>query len=165
MDVLAAPVQPTLVMAIAESPERLRAIGMLFREYASALGGETRIADLVEELRGLPGPYAGPRGALLLAEEAGRPAGCVAVRELDVETCEMRRMFVRHPFRGRGFGRTLASAAIQHARVAGFTTIRLHLAPWMTEAVALYRTLGFTEIAQYREVLLGNAVFMELRLV
>lgn len=165
MDVLAAPVGPTFVVVSAASGERLHTIGMLFREYASALGGEEHIADLVKELRDLPGPYAGPRGALLLAETAGRPAGCVAVRELDEQTCEMRRMFVRHPFRGRGVGRTLAAAAIRHARGAGFTTIRLHVALWMTEAVALYRALGFRDIPPYREVFLGNAVFMELRLV
>src|SRR3954470_10311885 len=62
------------------------------------------------EIDGLPGAYASPDGALLVCWEAGLALGCVALKRLDDESCEMKRMFVAPTARGRGAGRALADA-------------------------------------------------------
>ena len=91
----------------------------LFREYASSLGRELSFQDFARELAELPGAYAPPAGALLLAHCDGRLAGCVALRPLGGGACQMRRLFVRHQFRGKGVGKRLALAVIGSAREAG----------------------------------------------
>jgi ribosomal protein S18 acetylase RimI-like enzyme len=147
-----------------DSPEFLGHVRILFKEYASSLGAAVRLREFMRELTELPGEYAAPRGALLLADVDGNAAGCVAVRALGDDECEMRRLWVRHPYRGKGVGRNLAVAAIAHAREQGYRVIKLHTAPWMGEAVELYRSLGFVVVPPYRETLIQGATFMELLL-
>jgi GNAT superfamily N-acetyltransferase len=104
------------------------------------------------ELAGLPGAYGPPDGALLLARKAGLPLGCVGSRRLDDESCEMKRMFVDPVARGRGAGRLLADAVVEQARAAGFRRMYLDTSVRQTEAVALYRSLGFVEVPAYHQV-------------
>lgn len=137
---------------------------VLFREFASALGRDLSFQDFARELSDLPGEYGPPLGALLLARFDGRLAGCVALRPLGGEGCEMRRLFVRHQFRGKGVGKRLALAVIEAAREAGHPAIRLGLATWMDEAIAIYRALGFRPIDPYRVDGVNGFVFMELPL-
>jgi GNAT superfamily N-acetyltransferase len=104
------------------------------------------------EVSGLPGDYAQPDGVLLVAVEAGISLGCVAFRRLDDETCEMKRMFVPPMARGNGVGRTLAESVIAHARKAGYRRMYLDTSVRQTEAIALYRSLGFVDVPAYHEI-------------
>ena len=119
------------------------------------------------ELAALPGKYAPPRGCLLLATQDGCPAGCVALREIDVRTCEMKRMFVYTHLHGKGVGRALAQAVIEQARAIGYQSMRLDTSIRQDEAKALYRSLGFRIIEPYYDLpenLRNWLVFMELDL-
>jgi putative acetyltransferase len=119
------------------------------------------------ELAGLPGKYAPPRGQLLLATVGVDPAGCVALREIDSTRCEMKRMFVYPRWRGRGIGRALGERIISDARRMGYGCMLLDTSIRQAEAQALYRRLGFRDIAPYYDLpdpLRNWLVFMELAL-
>ena len=146
------------------APDQLEIARILFCEYAEGIGVDLGFQDFEEELRGLPGAYAPPRGTLIVALEEGAAFGSVAVRPLDEETAEMKRLYVRPAARGTGLGRTLARAAIQFAAGAGYHTMRLDTLAHMAEALALYDSLGFRPIPPYRYNPLHGAAYMELRL-
>ena len=154
--------EPVISVQGDDSPEFLGCVRLLFKEYASSLGAAVRLREFMQELTHLPGEYAAPKGALLVAFVDGNPAGCVAVRPLDDDGCEMRRLWVRHPFRSKGVGRSLSLAAIEHARAQRYRVVRLHTAPWMSQAMELNRSLGFVIVPPYRETLIQGATFMEL---
>jgi GNAT superfamily N-acetyltransferase len=120
-----------------------------------------------EELRTLPGEYSPPRGRLLVATVQQQPAGCVALRPIDGEYCEMKRMFVYPRFRGQGAGLALATRLIEHARAAGYRAMRLDTSIRQAEAAGLYSRLGFRIIESYYELpqkMRDWLVFMELQL-
>lgn len=119
------------------------------------------------ELNSLPGYYAPPTGALLVAEEDGRIAGCVALRQLEAGTCEMKRMFVASDFHGRGIGHALALAIVERAKALGYSRMMLDTGPAQREAQGLYRKIGFTDVEPYYPLspeLREWLVFMELDL-
>jgi ribosomal protein S18 acetylase RimI-like enzyme len=146
----------------AAGPRDLAVARELFREYADGLGLDLAFQDFERELRELPGDYAPPRGGLFLAEgDPGSFLGCVAVRPLDGATAEMKRLYVRAVGRGLGLGRRLAEEAIAEARRLGYRAIRLDTLPAMTQAIALYRALGFHEIAAYRHNPVPGAFYFE----
>ena len=121
----------------------------LLREYQRDIGVDLCFQNFEAELASLPGDYAPPSGRLLLAKVDGDIAGCVALRKLAESACEMKRLFVREEFKGKGLGRRLASAIIDEARCEGYSTIRLDTLPTMTRAQALYGSLGFKPIRPY----------------
>jgi putative acetyltransferase len=120
-----------------------------------------------DELRNLPGEFAPPTGALLVAEHQGRIAGCVALRSLGGDVCEMKRMFVFPEYQGTGIGMLLGRAIVDAARRAGYRKMMLDTGPAQREAQALYRKLGFRDVDPYYEMspeLRDWLVFMELDL-
>jgi len=118
-----------------------------------------------KELAELPGDYAPPDGRMLLATYEGQLAGCVALHKLDGAICEMKRLYLRPKFRGKGLGRVLAETVINQARQIGYKRMRLDtVEPMMKDAVAMYRRLGFKEIAPYRPNPISGTLFMELEL-
>jgi putative acetyltransferase len=118
-----------------------------------------------QELAGLPGEYALPDGRLLLAEYETRLAGCVALHKWQADICEMKRLYLRSSFRGKGLGRALAEAIIGEARSIGYRRMRLDtIEPIMKDAVEMYRKLGFREVAPYRPNPIAGAMYMELNL-
>jgi ribosomal protein S18 acetylase RimI-like enzyme len=125
----------------------------VIREYAEGLGVDLCFQSLDEELAGLPGEYAPPRGALFIARVDGEVAGCCALRPLDnadyPDAAEMKRLYVRKPFRGFGLGRQLAEAAMDAARQAGYACVLLDTLDDMEAARALYDDLGFEDIPPY----------------
>jgi putative acetyltransferase len=149
----------------AESPPQLAMARELFLEYGKSLGFNLCFQSFDQELAGLPGDYAPPEGVLLLAEYDGTLAGCVALHKLEAHVCEMKRLYLRPQFRGKGAGHVLAETVIWEARAIGYRRMRLDtVEPVMQDAVALYRHLGFTEIAAYRPNPIPGAMYMELEL-
>jgi ribosomal protein S18 acetylase RimI-like enzyme len=138
----------------------LELIRVMLREYAAWLEVDLCFQNFEEELKGLPGEYSPPLGRLLIAEGAG----CVALRPLEREICEMKRLYVRPEFRGSGLGRRLVLAIIEEARGIGYRRMRLDTMPKMDRAQGLYASLGFREIAAYRFNPEAGARFLELEI-
>jgi len=149
----------------AESPVQIAQVRELFLEYAQSLGFSLCFQNFDEELANLPGDYAPPEGRLLLAEFEGQVAGCVALHKLDEGICEMKRLYLRPQFRGKRLGRVLADRIIAEARQIGYQHMRLDtVEPVMKDAVAMYRRIGFREIAPYCKNPMAGALYMELQL-
>jgi putative acetyltransferase len=147
----------------AESAPQIAQVRELFLEYAKSLGFSLCFQSFDQELAGLPGDYAPPDGRLLLAEYEEQPAGCVALHKLEPGICEMKRLYLRPAFRGKGLGRRLAELIVSEARAIGYQRLRLDTVETvMKDAVALYRLIGFHEIAPYRANPIAGALYMEL---
>ena len=151
------------------SEETLSQARNLFREYATMPGVAPCIEDFGKEVASLPGAYAPPAGRLLLtieesSENPGEAAGCVALRGLEQDACEMKRLYVRPAFRGKGAGEGLVKELIAEARSIGYQRMLLDTLPSMKEAHKLYRTLGFREIPSYQKNPIPGALFFELAL-
>lgn len=144
---------PAVELLVPATPEQFDAARALFREYATALGIDLYFQNFEAELRGLPGDYAEPQGALLLAYCEGALAGCGALRPLpeadEPNACEMKRLYVRPAFRRFGLGRQLAEALIARARSAGYSALLLDTLDDMEAARELYASLGFEEVPPY----------------
>ncbi len=152
-------------VAQAETPEQLSQARELFLEYAQSLGFSLCFQNFDKELAGLPGDYAPPEGRLLLAEYEGHLAGCIALHKLEAGVCEMKRLYLRPQFRGKGLGHALADHVISEARQIGYQRMRLDtVEPVMKDAVGMYRRIGFREIAPYCTNPIAGALYMELQL-
>ena len=142
----------------------------LFREYALMPGVTPCVAEFEREVASLPGAYSPPDGRLLVAflndEGSGAQAiGCAALRRLDRDACEMKRLYLRPTFRGAGAGRILVENLISEARSIGYKRMLLDTLLSMREAHKLYRKLGFVEISSYQKNPIPGALFFELTLL
>lgn len=144
---------PSVQLITPATPQELAAVRAIFQEYADSLGVDLCFQQFDEELASLPGEYSPPRGALFLASVDGEVAGCCALRPLDTadypNAAEMKRLYVRKPFRNFGLGRQLAEATLDAAREAGYASVLLDTLDEMETARALYEELGFREIPPY----------------
>jgi len=172
----------------AESDDHVTQVAVLFREYARSLGVDLGFQNFERELAALPGDYAPPSGRLFLAVTSESPAppssqtgaysasatsselsastvaGCIGLRKIDAEICEMKRLYVRPRFRGHGAGRALVDAVINVAREIGYQRMRLDTLPQMADAQRLYRARGFYEIPPYRYNPIAGTRYFELQL-
>jgi putative acetyltransferase len=148
-----------------DTPAQIAQARELFLEYAKSLGFSLCFQNFDKELAELPGDYSPPEGRLLLVEYEGQLAGCVALHKLESGVCEMKHLYLRPQFRGKGLGRALAERIIAEARQIGYQQMRLDTVETeMKDAVAMYRKLGFKEIAPYRSNPIAGAMYMELKL-
>jgi putative acetyltransferase len=149
----------------AQTPAQIAQARELFLEYAQSLGFSLCFQNFDQELAGLPGDYQPPDGRLLVAEFVGQLAGCAALHKLADGIGEMKRLYVRREFRGRRLGAALADRIIGEARQIGYQRMRLDtVEPVMKDAVAMYRKIGFREIAPYCSNPIPGALYMELQL-
>jgi len=158
--------KPSVTLRSPVSAADIEAVRDIFREYADTLGIDLDFQDFESELASLPGDYAEPRGALLLAEVEGAIAGCCALRPLDnadyPNASEMKRLYVRRAFRGFGLGRELAEAMLDRARQAGYACVLLDTLDDMESARALYTDLGFEEIPPYYHNPIAGAHYLKV---
>ena len=134
----------------AQKEEHYQQVRELFRQYADSLDFDLEFQGFSQEVATLPGHYAPPQGCILLAGESGCFVGCVALRPLEDNICEMKRLYVRSGYRGQGIGRMLAGSVIDRAREIGYEKMRLDTVATMNEARTLYYSLEFQNIKAYR---------------
>ncbi|HEY8225232.1 MAG TPA: GNAT family N-acetyltransferase [Pyrinomonadaceae bacterium] len=150
----------------AQNQEDIEAAHTLFEEYAASLGISLCFQNFDEELANLPGDYAPPSGRLLLAYVDEELAGCIALRKLSNEICEMKRLYIRTEFRGKGLGRKMVEAILREAKEIGYSRMRLDTLPGrMDEAINLYRSIGFKGITPYYNNPSPDTLYMELSLI
>jgi len=148
----------------ATTPEQIETIRLLFVEYQQWLNFSLCFQGFDQELATLPGKYSPPNGRLYLAEYDGAIAGCIALRPIEDGICEMKRLFVREEFRGKGLGKILTEKILAEAKVLGYHTMRLDTLQRMQTARSLYKKLGFTVIPPYYNNPMDEVVYMEKKL-
>ncbi len=157
---------PLIQVVTPTTAEELDATREILQEYADQLGVDLCFQSFDDELAQLPWDYAAPRGALLLALVDGALAGCCALRPLDnvdyANACEMKRLFVRKPFRGFGLGRQLVDAALDAARTAGYACVLLDTLDDMESARTLYEDIGFTSVPPYYHNPIAGAHYLKV---
>ena len=136
----------------------------LFREYEEFLGFDLCFQDFQQELAALPGAYGPPTGTLLLAREEGQVLGCVALRAIEPDICEMKRLYLRPTARGKGLGIALCQAVIERARTLGYKSMKLDTVSKLEKAIELYRTLGFEACPAYCHNPHPDVEYFELQL-
>lgn len=146
----------------AARPAQIETVRQLLMEYQEWLGFDLSYQGFDSELATLPGRYAPPRGALLLAVVDSVPVGMIAMRPLDPNVCEMKRLYVRTSARGTGLGRLLIERLLEVARAAGYSKMRLDtIVGKMDSAISLYRKFGFRERPAYYDSPVVHTLFLE----
>ncbi|HXI12228.1 MAG TPA: GNAT family N-acetyltransferase [Thermoanaerobaculia bacterium] len=148
----------------AHAPSMIGEVRSLLGEYAAVLGKDLCFRQFDAELANLPGEYAPPAGRIYLASVNNETAGCVALRPMSPDAAEIKRLYVRPLFRGKGIGEALVTRAIVEARVFGYRSVFLDTLPSMKSAIALYRSLGFVDIAPYGSNPVKGAICMKYEL-
>lgn len=156
------PADPAEISYRPAAPGDIETARGLFLEYAESVGIDLCFQGFEKELAALPGQYSEPEGALILAKHGKEACGCGCLRKIDDVTCEMKRLYVRDPFRGLGIGRELVKRLLSAARGKGYRRMRLDTLPSMAQAIALYRSFGFYEIPPYVYNPIQGAIYMEI---
>jgi len=151
-----------------QSTEHLEEVRQLFREYEKNIGVDLCFQNFAEEVKQLPGAYSEPAGVLLLALYEDKPAACCALREAKhspyPKAAELKRLFVRPDFRGKGIARKLVTAILRRAVAKGYECVVLDTLKTMSEAQTLYVALGFLEIPPYYKNPEAGTKYMKLNL-
>lgn len=147
-----------------DGTDRLEDIRQLFLEYSESLNIDLAFQDFETELNTLPGKYGPPDGALIIALMNDKPAGCIALRRLSDQTCEMKRLYVRKAYQGLGIGNQLIRMLIDDAVGRNYRYMRLDTLPTMKKAQDLYKSFGFYDIEPYVYNPVQGTRFMELEL-
>jgi len=148
----------------ADTPRAIEEVSALFAEYQEGLGLDLSFQSFAEELAGLPGAYARPRGCLLLARSDGVAVGCAGLRPFDEKIGEIKRLYVRPAARGHDLGRRLTVRLIEEARALRYQRLYLDTLPSMASAQRLYESLGFKDIPPYRYNPVEGTRFLGLEL-
>lgn len=148
----------------ARSEEQMKVVKTLFTEYSESIGIDLNFQGFADELHDLPGVYSPPKGCILLASENCAPVGCVALKPISDNICEMKRLYVRKSHQGRGIGRMLVKDLIRTANRKNYHRMRLDTIPTMQRAIKLYESFGFYKIPEYRYNPLEGALFFEILL-
>lgn len=152
-------------MPIVEArPGEMSLVRELFKEYERFLGFDLCFQNFQAELDSLPGDYGPPTGALFLAQEKEQTLGCVGLRALEPNVCEMKRLYLRPEARGKGLGLALCQAVIERARTLGYNQMKLDTVSKLEKAIELYRSLGFTECTAYCHNPRPDVQYFELQL-
>ena len=151
-------------MQITDGKPYIAQVKSLLEEYISSLGRDLNFQGIEEELSDPAAKYTPPEGKLLVALKNGIICGMMAYHRHSDERCEMKRLYVRPAFRGRGLRRLLSERIIADARSLGFREMLLDTLPFLREAIALYRSLGFEEVAQYNDSPMSDAIYLRLTL-
>src|SRR4030042_4041 len=152
---------PVIRFVQALNPSDIEIVRDLFQEYANALGFGLAFQNFDKEIAELPGEYAPPNGRLYITYWNKNVAGCIALRSIDQDICEMKRMYVRPEHQGKGIGVALAQLIINDARVIGYHKMRLDTISSMKTARYIYEKLGFKEIEAYRFNPLPRGLFLD----
>ncbi|MCC0640510.1 GNAT family N-acetyltransferase [Clostridioides sp. ES-S-0048-02] len=144
--------------------ENLENVKILFTEYSNSLNIDLCFQDFNNELKTLPGKYKKPSGSLILAFVDENLAGCVALKKLEDDVCELKRLYVRDKFRGLKIGKILLEEIVKEAKKIGYTYMRLDTLPSMKSAQGLYEKIGFYDINPYTYNPIEGARYMELKL-
>ena len=128
-----------------------------FRQYLS-------IQNFDEELAHLEHKYGPPYGRLYLAQYNGQPVGCIALRQLDDTSCEMKRLYVRPEFQGMHIGRKLTDKVIREAKKIGYSHLLLDTFPFLDKAIGMYHRRGFQELPRYNDSPMESTIYMKLDL-
>lgn len=146
-------------------------IALLFKEYTDMLiEGEPKFTEYLgiqnydDEIKHLKHKYGTPDGRLYIAFCDGAPAGCIGLRRLDEESCEMKRLYVKPAFRGNGVAGKLVQFILSDAKQIGYRYMYLDTLPFLTTAIAMYEKLGFKEIECYNDSPIETTVYMRLDL-
>jgi len=148
----------------ANTDESIAQTKSLFLEYAESLDFSLCFQNFDNELANIPSQYSPPNGHLFLALSENEPIGCVGVRSFEKDICEMKRLYVKPEYRGKGAGKELAVSAIKSGKELGYEYMRLDTLSSMETANQLYKSLGFIEIKSYRDNPIDGAIYMELNL-
>ena len=154
-----------LEIKVAREPQDMKAVRELFIEYQKWLQVDLWFQGFEEELASLPGKYKEPDGCVLLAWDGDKVAGGAGLRPLGEDgVCEMKRLFVREPWRGQGLGQRLTEQILDAATHAGYLRIRLDTEKRLEPAINLYHKFGFSEIDRYYDNPLKDILYMEKEL-
>jgi len=154
----------SVTIILAESPEHMESVRTLLQEYWTSFGFTPCFQGFADELARLPGDYAQPGGRLGLALAGDAPVGCVALRRIDAERCEAKRLFVRPQSRGLGIGRFLLGWLINEARAVGYREMLADTMPVMRQALEMYTRAGFERTPPYRSEATPGAIYLRLEL-
>ncbi len=149
---------------IADTDEEFSAAALLFKEYAGGLNIDLQFQHFEEELTLLKTMYAAPDGGIILCKIKNEFIACVAVRKINNEAAELKRMFVKPAYQRYGIGKILLEKAIELARSANYSCIRLDTLNYMAAAINLYGHFGFYEIPAYYNNPTTTAVYFEKKI-
>ena len=123
----------------------IEAVKTLFLEYSQIKGAESCFVSFDKELADLEAFYSG--GALLVGYEEGMPIACIALKKVNAQTGEAKRLFIKPEYRGKGYARIMLNSMLDRARALGFSEVTFTTKPSVMQiGYGLYKRMGFEEV-------------------